>query len=87
MARVCVIGSFNVDHVWRVPALPQAGATLAGRYATGPGGKPTASGGSATELGRRYLAHQTLMMMQQQTFNTYMWSRGFPGWTPMGKMW
>lgn len=55
--------------------------------ATGPGGKPTASGGSATELGRRYLAHQTLMMMQQQTFNTYMWSRGFPGWTPMGKMW
>lgn len=39
MARVCVIGSFNLDHVWRVPALPQAGATLAGRYATGPGGK------------------------------------------------
>ena len=39
MARVCVVGSFNVDHVWRVPALPQAGATLAGRYATGPGGK------------------------------------------------
>ena len=39
MARVAVVGSFNVDHVWRVPALPQAGATLSGEYATGPGGK------------------------------------------------
>ena len=39
MAGVCVVGSFNVDHVWRVPTLPQAGATLAGNYATGPGGK------------------------------------------------
>ena len=39
MSRVVVVGSFNVDHVWRVPALPQAGATLSGDYATGPGGK------------------------------------------------
>ena len=39
MARVFVVGSFNVDHVWRVAALPQAGATLSGVYATGPGGK------------------------------------------------
>jgi ribokinase len=39
MARVAVVGSFNVDHVWRVPALPAAGATLGGDYATGPGGK------------------------------------------------
>lgn len=39
MARVAVIGSFNVDHVWRVPTLPQAGTTLSGEYATGPGGK------------------------------------------------
>ena len=39
MARVFVVGSFNVDHVWRVAALPQAGATLSGEYATGPGGK------------------------------------------------
>lgn len=37
--RVCVVGSFNVDHVWRVPLLPQAGATLAGEYRSGPGGK------------------------------------------------
>lgn len=37
--RVAVVGSFNVDHVWRVANLPQAGATLGGEYASGPGGK------------------------------------------------
>lgn len=36
---VVVIGSFNVDHVWHCEALPAAGATIAGRYQTGPGGK------------------------------------------------
>jgi ribokinase len=36
---VAVVGSFNVDHVWRVATLPQAGATLSGDYASGPGGK------------------------------------------------
>nr|WP_298131105.1 ribokinase [uncultured Pseudoxanthomonas sp.] len=39
MPRVVVVGSFNVDHVWRCDALPVAGATIAGRYASGPGGK------------------------------------------------
>ena len=39
MARVLVIGSFNVDHVWRVASLPAPGATLSGNYASGPGGK------------------------------------------------
>lgn len=39
MATVFVTGSFNVDHVWRVAQLPQAGATLSGHYSTGPGGK------------------------------------------------
>ncbi|MGY0505264.1 ribokinase [Luteimonas sp. e5] len=39
MGRVVVVGSFNVDHVWRCDALPLAGATLAGTYASGPGGK------------------------------------------------
>ena len=38
-ARVVVIGSFNIDHVWALPALPQVGQTLAGVYRTGPGGK------------------------------------------------
>ncbi|MEI2433440.1 ribokinase [Lysobacter yananisis] len=37
--RVVVVGSFNVDHVWALPALPRPGETLAGTYHTGPGGK------------------------------------------------
>jgi ribokinase len=36
---VVVAGSFNVDHVWRCETLPAPGATLAGEYASGPGGK------------------------------------------------
>ena len=39
LPRVVVVGSFNVDHVWRCDALPVAGATIAGRYASGAGGK------------------------------------------------
>lgn len=39
MSSVVVVGSFNVDHVWRCDALPTAGATIAGRYSSGPGGK------------------------------------------------
>jgi ribokinase len=38
-AQVVVVGSFNVDHVWRSADLPPPGATLAGDYASGPGGK------------------------------------------------
>ena len=36
---VAVVGSFNVDHVWHSERLPRPGETLAGTYATGPGGK------------------------------------------------
>lgn len=36
---VVVVGSFNVDHVWRSDALPPPGATHSGDYASGPGGK------------------------------------------------
>lgn len=39
MNPVIVVGSFNVDHVWRCAELPAVGATIAGQYATGPGGK------------------------------------------------
>ncbi|GGK12596.1 ribokinase [Luteimonas terricola] len=39
MSRVVVAGSFNVDHVWHCGNLPRPGETLAGSYATGPGGK------------------------------------------------
>lgn len=38
-ARVVVVGSFNLDHVWTAGTLPRAGETLGGRYARGPGGK------------------------------------------------
>lgn len=38
-AHVTVIGSFNVDHVWRCDTLPAPGATIAGKYTFGPGGK------------------------------------------------
>src|SRR5690606_39504340 len=37
--RVLVVGSFNVDHAWHPEALPRPGETVAGHYATGPGGK------------------------------------------------
>ena len=37
--KVVVVGSFNVDHVWRCAELPAPGATLAGDYLSGPGGK------------------------------------------------
>lgn len=37
--KVVVIGSFNIDHVWSLAALPQVGQTLSGKYRTGPGGK------------------------------------------------
>ncbi|MEP6907077.1 MAG: ribokinase [Pseudoxanthomonas sp.] len=36
---VVVVGSFNVDHVWQCEALPVPGATIAGQYHSGPGGK------------------------------------------------
>ncbi|KRG70117.1 ribokinase [Pseudoxanthomonas dokdonensis] len=39
MPNVTIVGSFNIDHVWRCETLPAAGATIAGQYATGPGGK------------------------------------------------
>jgi len=37
--EVVVVGSFNVDHVWRSDTLPPPGATHSGDYASGPGGK------------------------------------------------
>ncbi len=38
-ATVVVVGSFNVDHVWTLDALPAPGETRSGAYASGPGGK------------------------------------------------
>ena len=39
MPDVAVVGSFNVDLVWRCDTLPHPGETRAGSYTTGPGGK------------------------------------------------
>jgi ribokinase len=39
MSQVVVVGSFNLDHAWRVARLPGSGETLSGNYASGAGGK------------------------------------------------
>jgi ribokinase len=39
MSQVVVVGSFNLDHAWRVARLPGPGETLSGDYASGAGGK------------------------------------------------
>jgi ribokinase len=51
--NVAVVGSFNVDHVWRVATLPHAGATLSGEYASGPGGKGFNQAMAARRAGAR----------------------------------
>lgn len=53
MATVTLVGSFNVDHVWRCEQLPAAGATIAGRYDTGPGGKGFNQAVAASRAGAR----------------------------------
>ena len=37
MSSVTLVGSFNVDHVWRCDQLPAPGATIAGRNYRPPG--------------------------------------------------
>lgn len=37
------------------------------------------------EIGKKIVNSMVLSSIKQQTFNTYMWSRGFSGWTPTGK--
>ncbi len=57
------------------------------------GSQQTASAGSAGSSGKgsspvkNMIRHNVMMNIQQQTFNSYMWSRGYSGWTPSGKMW
>lgn len=53
MNPVIVVGSFNVDHVWRCAELPAVGATIAGQYATGPGGKGFNQAVAAARAGAR----------------------------------
>ena len=51
MTSVVVVGSFNVDHVWQCDTLPAPGATLQGRYHSGPGGKGFNQAIAATRAG------------------------------------
>jgi ribokinase len=51
--QVVVVGSFNVDHAWRCESLPAPGATLAGDYASGPGGKGFNQAIAAARAGAR----------------------------------
>ena len=63
--EVVVVGSFNVDHVWRCEALPAPGATLAGEYASGPGGKGFNQAIAAARAGARlitWLEHRKKMV-------------------------
>lgn len=53
MSAVVVVGSFNVDHVWRCDVLPTPGATIAGQYHTGPGGKGFNQAIAAARAGAR----------------------------------
>jgi len=53
MNPVIVVGSFNVDHVWRCAELPAVGATIAGQYSTGPGGKGFNQAVAAARAGAR----------------------------------
>lgn len=53
MNSVIVVGSFNVDHVWRCADLPAVGATIAGQYSTGPGGKGFNQAVAAARAGAR----------------------------------
>jgi hypothetical protein len=46
-----------------------------------------ASGGKGNDAVSAMLKHNVLMNIRQQTFNTYMWSRGFNYQPATGKMW
>jgi hypothetical protein len=51
---------------------------------------PEPSGGTSADSsaaqGRRLVNSLVMTQIRQTTFNTYMWSRGFQGWTPTGKI-
>ena len=40
---------------------------------------------SGSEIGKTIINSMVLSEISRQTFNSYMWSRGYSGWTPMGK--
>jgi ribokinase len=55
-ANVVVVGSVNVDMVFRVPSLPAPGETvIGGTFSEGPGGKGANAAAAAARLGARTL--------------------------------
>jgi len=57
------------------------------RLSAGQGQASGSGNASAKDLSNKMIQHNILMQMQQQTFNTYMWSRGFNYNPTFGKMW
>ena len=52
MAKIVVVGSFNMDLVVRLPTIPRPGETLLGGvFATYPGGKGSNQAEAAAHLG------------------------------------
>ena len=50
------------------------------------GNRPSSGGSSISQGMVKQRAYSYLLaQMKQTTFNTFMWSQGFKGWTPMGK--
>jgi len=45
-----------------------------------------ATPGSSAAQGKQLVDSLVMSQIRQTTFNTYMWSRGFQGWTPTGKI-
>lgn len=45
------------------------------------------TGTGKTNVALEMTAHMSMMQIQQMTFNTYMWSRGFNYLPATGKMW
>ena len=42
---------------------------------------------AAFQMAASFIDSNFLQSMEQTTFNTYMWSRGYQGWTPVGRSW
>lgn len=62
------------------------GSSASSGSSSGKGSSGAKSGKGSTIL-KNMIRHNTMMAMSQQTFNTTMWSRGYSGWTPTGKIW
>lgn len=80
-ANVLVVGSVNVDMVFRVPRLPAPGETvIGGTFSQGPGGKGANAAAAAARLGARtrfvglvgqgFLGHQAVRDLEEAGVDT-----------------